>query len=885
MLKKKTFLMIDGSSLLFRAFYAIRKLTTTDGIFTNGVYGFLMMYWKAVEMVKPDYIVVAFDRSEPTFRAENYKAYKGNRKETPSELTAQFGMTKDILDLLGVRQMDRKGFEADDIIGTLSKRAEEAGLSSILLTGDRDYFQLVNSMTRVLYTKKGISQLELVDEKWIQEKYGIRPQSFIEVKGLQGDASDNIPGVPGVGEKTALKLIHEYGTLEGVYENLDRISGNKLRENLRENHAQALLSRELGTILRDLPMEGSLEDFIPQAPNKEKLNERFQALEFRSFADRFSPEKKAEATKPPARFLEPAEWESYNQSISKVKEITFAIYPDEESYIQAKPIFAAFFDGQETVLLPIAGRENEFQRIFAPLFEKEGPHFLAYDIKESIVLLNKLGIDFQAPYEDVMLMEYLINPNRTSYEISSMAQRLLGENIQDRDSLLGKGAKRKNFQDVKKEELLSYSSSLLMAIEKGRDQLLQKLEEMGMGELYARIENPLARVLSHMEITGIGVDEKVLDQLDQEISQRLEDFEHLVYQYAGKVFNINSPKQLGEILFDDLKLPHGKKTKTGYSTAASVLERIQDDHPVVAAILNYRQYSKLKSTYIDGFRPYIHPDHRIRSVFRQNVAATGRISSTEPNLQNIPVRTEIGRKFRAVFVAERGNLLIDADYSQIELRVLAALSGDQTMVKAFRDGQDIHRKTAAEINHKDICEVTDLERSMAKAVNFGIIYGISDYGLSQNLKISREEAGEYINRYKNTYPSIKKYMENIVERAQEDGYVTTYYGRRRDIPELQSKNFNIRSFGQRVALNTPIQGTAADIIKLAMIKVDDLIQRQYKGKAKLVLQIHDELIVEAEEEIAMGLSKEVKDIMESIGAFEVALEADTNTGKSWYDAK
>lgn len=882
---KKTFLMIDGSSLLFRAFYAIRNLRTSDGMYTNGVYGFLMMYWKAVDMVKPDYIIVAFDRSEPTFRAKDYKDYKANRPETPSELSAQFGITKDILNLLGVKQMDMKGFEADDIIGTLSKKAEEAGLSSYLLTGDRDYFQLVDDNTRVLYTKKGISQLEIVDVDWIEKKYGLEPKDLIEIKGLQGDPSDNIPGVPGVGEKTALKLVKKYGNIDKVYENLDQISGKKLKENLSENRNQAFMSRELGTILRDIPMEEQLEDFIPRSPDKEKLNDRFQTLEFRSFAERFSPEKKEKRRSFPAQFVDPEDWKELYKNLSRSEEIAFAIFPDGENYIHSQPVYAAFLFDQKSYLLSIKGKEKDFHNIFAPLFDESGPRFLAYDIKESILLLKKLGIDFKNSYEDIMLMEYLMDPQRTSYDISSMAHRLLGINVLSRQQLLGKGAKRKNFQDLEEDQILSYSSGLLSVIQEGRAQLLQKLEEMGMKDLYFQLENPLALVLAHMEISGIAVDKEVLKELDKEISASLEDLEATIYDYAGKEFNINSPQQLGDVLFVDLKLPHGKKNKTGYSTAAPILEKIRDEHPIVDAVLKYRQFSKLKSTYVDGFLPYINEDGRIRSIFRQNVTATGRLSSTEPNLQNIPVRTEMGRKFRAVFVAKEGDQLIDADYSQIELRVLAALSGDETMIHAFQQGHDIHRKTAAEINHKEISEVTALERSMAKAVNFGIIYGISDYGLSQNLNISRKEAKEYIESYKNTYPGIKKYMSEIVEKAKENGYVKSYYGRYRAIPELRSKNFNIRSFGQRVALNTPIQGTAADIIKLAMIKVDRLIQKEYKDKARLVLQIHDELIVEADEDIAVELSQKVKEIMESIGEFQVKLIADTNIGKSWYDVK
>ncbi len=881
---KKNFLMIDGSSLIFRAFYAIRDLRTADGIYTNGVYGFLNMYWKALEEIKPDYIAVAFDRSEPSFRKQDYREYKANRQETPDELRTQFGILKDLLKLMGVKILDRKGFEADDIIGSLSKIAEDEGINSYLLTGDRDYYQLVSDMTTVLYTKKGISLLEKVDPAYIYDKFQLKPQDLIEVKGLQGDTSDNIPGVPGVGEKTALKLIRAYGNLEGVYENLDEISGKKLKENLLDNKDIAFMSRKLGTIIRSLDFDEDIEDFKPGSIDKEELADRFRTLEFRSFEEKFFPDKAENKDVFNAHLVEPQDWPKLAEKTANSKQVAMAILSDGENYIHSNPAFCVWYVEGESCLLELKGNEDKFKAEFSHVFNSEKPEIMAYDVKESLVLLKKLGIDFKAKYEDIMLMEYLIDPNRANYKISNLAEKELGLTIEDREGLLGKGKKRKEFDQVDREKLLSYCGGLMTAIVRAEEILRGRLKELDMIKLYDQIENPLAKVLADMESDGIAVDEKVLSELEIEYKDKLKSYEDEIYDYAGYTFNINSTQQLSKLLFEDLGLKPGKKTKTGYSTSADVLEKMRRDHPIIGAILNYRSMAKLISTYIDGFKPYIDGDSRVRSTFRQNVTATGRISSTEPNLQNIPVRSDEGRKLRKVFVAGPGKTLIDADYSQIELRVLAALSQDRTMIGSFKAGLDIHRKTAAEVTGKDIGEVTDLERSRAKAVNFGIIYGISDYGLSQDLGISRKEAGEYIETYKNTYPEIKKYMSDIVEKANEQGYVETYYGRRREIPELKSKNWNIRQFGERIALNTPIQGTAADIIKLAMIKVDDMVKK-YGDKAKLVLQIHDELIVEADQKIAEDLAVEMEKIMEGVSQFDLALPADTNIGKSWYEAK
>lgn len=884
MARNKRFLMIDGSSLLFRAFYAIRDLRTQDGVYTNGVYGFMTMFWKAMEEIRPDYVLVAFDRSEPTFRTEIYADYKGTRQATPPELGPQFGMVKDILHALSITTIDREGYEADDIIGTMSKKAENEGIESILLTGDRDYFQLVSDLTSVHYTKRGISQIEVVTPHYIMEKYQVSPSALVDIKGLQGDTSDNIPGVPGIGEKTAIKLIKEFSTIEKIYENLDRVSGKKLKENLIENEDQAFMSRQLGEIFRDMPLEDKWEAFQPGEADREKLVDIFTRLEFRSFADRYALDEKEETLTFSTKIIAAPAWPGLAKKLAKLEKTSFAILGDGDNYIHANPIFACFRCGKETLLLDLKGQEEAFRESFGSLFSGEGPLLLAYDIKECMVLLDKMGLDFTGDYRDIMLMEYLLDPTRSSYEIDHLARRLSGVNIHSRRELLGRGAKRKEFDQIDEQELLDYVGGLLQVVMEGEDKLWAEIREMKMDRLYLEIENPLARVLAHMEIAGIAVDEDKLNTLDEEYSCRLREMEEEIYNYAGKTFNINSSQQLSDLLFVDLGLRPGKKTKTGYSTAKDVLEGLVDDHPIIPAILEYRMLSKLISTYVDGFRPYIDRDGRVRSQFKQNVAATGRLSSTEPNLQNIPVRTEEGRKLRAVFVAGEGKLLVDADYSQIELRVLASLSGDPTMIQSFKEGHDIHTKTASEILGKDPDQITGLERSSAKAVNFGIIYGISDYGLSRNLGISRQAAKEYIDGYKATYPEIQRYMSDIVDKARKEGYVETYYGRRRSVPELASSNFNVRSFGERIALNTPIQGTAADIIKLAMIRVDQAL-REEKIKARLVLQIHDELIVEVDSSHAEEMGEKMKKIMEEVSDLVVDLLADTNIGKSWYEAK
>lgn len=885
--KKPVFLMIDGSSLLFRAFYAIRHLTTRDGVFTNGVYGFLNMFLAAREQVNPDYILVAFDRAEKTVRAEQYADYKGTRQETPSELSAQFGMTKDVLSAMGIRAVDMAGYEADDIIGTASRMAAEAGVQSVLLTGDRDYFQLVDEQTTVLYTKRGISELLTVDPDYIHETYGVTPDGLIEVKGLMGDTSDNIPGIAGVGEKTALKLIREFGTIENIYEHLEDVSGKKLKERLMDGREVALMSRTLGTILRDLDLPYAIEDFAPQDVDNFRLQEILERLEFDSLAERLGTPltERAPVQTSEARWVAREEWSSLRETLEGEETLFVSLLADDDIYLFRAPVaFIVRGETTTTAMVDVQDDPEAFRTLLGSLFEDPERLLVGYDVKGTLVLLHNLGIDVKARYEDAMLMDYLLDPNRTHYDAAELADRLLGHPGVALADLVGKGKKRIPFSQVEKKDRLRYAASWAETVAESRPLLRHALEAQGMSALFDQTENPLVRVLADMEIQGVGVDTSVLDQLDVTFTRHLAEVEQQIYDEAGGPFNIQSPKQLGEVLFDQLGLPHGKKTKTGYSTNAEVLEKLRTTHPIVEHVLEYRKLSKLQSTYIEGLRAHIAPDGRIHSTFRQNVAATGRLSSTDPNLQNIPVRTEEGRQLRAVFVAPAGSVLVDCDYSQVELRILASLSGDATMQQAFHDGLDIHRKTAAEVNHISPEEVTSLQRSYAKAVNFGIIYGISDYGLSQDLGISRDEAREYIETYKDTYPAIRRYMDDVVEEAKQNGVVTTFYGRRRPIPELQSRNFNLRSFGERVALNTPIQGTAADVMKIAMIRVARGLN-DAGLKARIVLQIHDELIVEAPEEEREAAGRILKEQMESIDDFAVRLIADESAGKSWLEAK
>ncbi|WP_060929961.1 DNA polymerase I [Anaerococcus tetradius] len=878
---KKTLMLIDGSSLIFRAFFALPKLTNNDGVMTNGVYGFLTMYKNAFDRYKPDYILVAFDRASKTFRHKEFKDYKATRNKMPSELSYQFGILKDILDSLNVKYTDLDGFEADDIVGTYAKMAQEAGYDSVLITGDRDYLQLVDEKIVVNLTKKGVSETKEYTLATIKEEFGLTPKQLIDVKGLEGDKSDNIPGVEGIGPKKAIEFIQKYGSIEGLYEHIDEISGKKTKERLIDSEPIAYMSKKIGTIVTSAPVEYELEELKVAEPDLPSLREKYSKYNFNKFIEDMDGEK-SEIVKKDFTYKKLDDYEKFADKIKAKGEFTFKCLYEGESYIHSKVYKLAIKtkDSPAYILDP----DQAFIDSFKDVFEDEKILKNSFDIKEDIVLLNKLGIDLNLPFDDLMLMHYLIDPSRSSYDLKTLSQAYLDYEVISEVDLLGKGKKALTYGELDCDKLSNFLASELNAIEDAKAKLVDMLNEYKMYDLYEDIEIKLSKVLANMEIVGFVTDRKVLLDLKEDINKDLEKLTSEIYELAGSEFNINSTKQLGEVLFKDLDLPVIKKTKTGFSTDASVLEKLRDKHQIIPKIEKYRELFKLQSTYIEGLEKAIDDDGRIRSTFRQNIAATGRLSSQDPNLQNLPIKTDEGRLIRKAFKAGQGKILIDADYSQIELRILASLSGDEHMIEAFRNGEDIHAKTASKVFHTPLDEVTKRQRSDAKAVNFGIIYGISDYGLSQNLNIPRKEAKAYIDNYMASYPSIKAYMDSIVEKAKEDGFVETLFNRRRYVPEINSKNFNVRSFGQRVALNTPIQGTAADIIKIAMIETDKNLKKAGLD-AKIVLQIHDEIILEASLEDKDSAMEILRNSMQEAANLKVPLIVDIDTGESMYESK
>lgn len=883
---KEKFLLIDGSSLLFRAFYAIRDLKTKNGIYVNGVYGFLAMYYNMLEKYTPDYICVAFDRPGPTFRQKDYALYKANRQKTPDELNFQFGLTKGILDALNVKYLDYDNYEADDICGTLSKIAEKKGIESIFVTGDRDYLQLINESSKVVLTKKGVSQVKEYDERVAVEEYGIKPSQFIEIKGLMGDSSDNIPGVPGVGEKTAFKLIKEFGNIDGIYDNLDKISGKKLKENLEENKKLAYMSRSLGEIFTNIKMDENLENYRVKEPNYEDLREKYESLEFRKYLKMI--EDKFEIAKPDKEylydFINKSNFENILEQVKNDKIFYFDFIFSDSDYIRNNPEFLAIMSKSSDVVYIVSLYLDNSLDFMKNLFENSDVLKIGSDIKSAMYYLRSQGIDFISPYEDISIGDYLLNPSKFEYSIKRQTYDYFSQEIEHEDNILGKGRDRKKFSEIDIDILGGYASSLINNLIKLREVINDEIKEKNMDELYFKIELPLIKVLMNMEYEGFKINKKYLEDLKVELSNEVDEIEKKIYCIAGEEFNINSSKQLGEILFHKRNLPVIKKTKTGFSTDIEVLEKLKGHDEIIDFIIKHRTLKKIISTYIEGILALVTDDDKIHTKFKQNITSTGRISSIEPNLQNIPIRTDIGRRIRKAFISSNGYTLVDADYSQIELRVLAHLSKDKKMVESFRNDLDIHRKTASEVFHVPLDKVTDEQRSHSKSVNFGIIYGISDYGLSKDLNITRKEAKDYIEKYLATYPEVKIYMDNIVKLGERQGYVETLFNRRRYIPELNSKNFNIRSFGERVALNTPIQGTAADIIKIAMVNIFEEFTKR-KLKSKLILQVHDELIVEtADDEL-----QEVKDLltstMEKAISLIIPLKVDVEVGDSWYDTK
>lgn len=873
--------LIDGHSILNRAFYGVPDLSNSAGLHTNAVYGFLNILFKILEEEKPDYLTVAFDVKAPTFRHEIYSEYKGTRKPMPEELKEQVPVIKEVLEAMGIQLMEQAGLEADDILGTLAKRAEQEGLEVSLVSGDRDLLQIATDKIkiRIPKTKGGKTEIEDYYARDVEEKYQVNPIQFIDLKALMGDTADNIPGVPKVGEKTATQLMVEYGSLENIYAHVEEIPKKAVRESLIANKELADLSKVLATIKTDSPVAFAYEDAKIHDFYTEEAYKLFKKLEFKNLLSRFEKGISNDAiTASFSLVTELSEAESLFERAGKEQEVGFSLI--QEKGRQELLGLSLSLSEENTYFIKQEGFLTE-----AYLADKvrelgEKAQLACGDIKQAYPYLQSHETE---RFFDVILGAYLLNPLKNDYTVTDIANEHLGLMIADRNQLFGKLPLQQAMEE-KPEEFLQYACFLAYVSRKAAPVLRQKLSEAGMLSLMTDVEMPLTYVLYDMEREGIRIRPEELKAYGETLSGRIAELEGEIYRKAGETFNINSPKQLGEILFEKMHLPGGKKTKTGYSTAAEVLEKLAPEAPIVADVLEYRGLAKLKSTYADGLAGYVDRNNRIHSTFNQTITATGRISSTEPNLQNIPMRMELGRRIRKVFVPEEGFVFTDADYSQIELRVLAHMSGDRQLIEAYRTDADIHRITASKVFHTPFEEVTDLQRRNAKAVNFGIVYGISSFGLSQDLSITRKEAAEYIAHYFETYPEVKRFLDETVKQAKEKGYAVTMFGRRRPVPELFSGNFMQRSFGERVAMNSPIQGTAADIIKVAMIRVWRRLKEE-KLSSRLILQVHDELLIETKKEETQQVKRILEEEMKGAAELAVSLEIDLHTGENWYEAK
>ncbi len=870
--------LIDGHSILNRAFFGVPPLTNSEGLHTNAVYGFLNIMFKILDEEKPDYLTVAFDRSEPTFRHQMFDAYKGTRKPMAQELREQVPVMKEVLQAMGITIVEKPGYEADDLLGTIAGMAEAQGMDVSIISGDRDLLQLATDKVkiRIPKTKRTGTEIEDYYAADVVERYQVTPKEFIDVKALMGDSSDNIPGVPGIGEKTATNLIVAYKSIENAYAHLEEIAPKRAKTNLEEHYDMAQMSKTLATIEVHAPIEFDMEAAKLTDLYTPEAYVYMKRLEFKNMLTRFSDD------------MSQNDLEKYFHVYHELDEIQNFF-----DGFSAKEAAVSFFEDAGTVYgLAVAESNQNVAYLTCGGFVTEGyleeqaqklcdglDTLVTPDLKG---LLKHVRVTETKNCIDTIIAAYLLNPLKNEYTYDDLAKDILGQMVPSQVDLLGK-LKIKKAADEKPEALELLACYQVYTCIAAKDQLLDQLEEHGMKKLYDEIEMPLVFVLADMEKEGVRAEKAELESYGAQLTGRIAELETSIYEKAGETFNINSPKQLGVILFEKLQMPNGKKTKTGYSTAADVLERLAPDYPIVSEILEYRQLTKLKSTYADGLALCIAPDGRIHSTFNQTITATGRISSTEPNLQNIPIRMELGRLIRKVFVPKDGYVFIDADYSQIELRVLAHMSGDQNLIAAYQHAEDIHRITASQVFHTPLEEVTDLQRRNAKAVNFGIVYGISSFGLSQDLSITRKEAEGYIASYFETYPGIKTFLDRLVTDAKEKGYAETMFGRRRPVPELSSSNFMQRSFGERIAMNSPIQGTAADIIKIAMIRVKQRLDRE-QLKSKLILQVHDELLIEAaadEEEYVKTLLAEE---MRHAADLAVTLEVDVQSGKNWFEA-
>ena len=865
----KKLLILDSNSILNRAFYGVRYLSAKDGTPTNAIYGFLNILLKLIKEQEPDYICAAFDVKAPTFRHKQYEGYKAQRKPMPEGLAAQMPLAKDVLRAMGVTILEKEGYEADDIIGTVARLCEESEISCFIATGDKDDLQLASDKTKVILTvtKSGYNETIIYDDKGVKEKYHVTPTEFIDVKALMGDPSDNIPGVKGVGEKTAMSLIEKHHSIEYIYENIDGIGlKGAMLQKMKDGREMAFMSKELATINRNTPIEFNAEECVFDGfENNGELYEILKRLELNSIIKKLD--------------LSGVDNVKENEDIFK----DFSYQVGDKNMISGDKVTVVLdFDGDNISSAAVGAGNNAVvlneQDDIKELLEDDSIAKVMFDVKEAIVKLN-CRIDIKNIADDTAIAAYLVDPAKNEYTIEKLASEYFGTVIEKPE------VKQLSLLDDVETDRSEYLAKCAVALGVLNERIGDKIKENGQEKLYQEVELPLVTVLAHLEINGFLVDDHQLKEFADKLGEKIDALTNEIYMLAGEEFNINSPKQLGVILFEKLELKPVKKTKTGYATNADVLEKLRDKHPIVNFIMEYRQLAKLKSTYCDGLTAVVNPNtHRIHSVFTQTVTVTGRLSSTEPNLQNIPTRTELGREIRKMFVAKEGYVLVDADYSQIELRVLAHIANDETMINAFRNNEDIHAVTASQVLGIPLEDVTKEQRSSAKAVNFGIVYGIGEFSLAQDLHISVKEAKAYIESYLEKYHGVRNYMESIKEQAKKDGYVKTMLNRIRYIPELKSPNYNIRQFGERVALNTPIQGTAADIIKLAMVRVDNRLINEGL-KSKLILQVHDELIVEAHKDEVDKVKQILSEEMQGAMELNVPLKVDMSTGHSWYDAK
>ncbi len=876
---KKKLVLVDGNSIAYRAFFALPLLNNDKGVYTNAVYGFTTMLLKVLEDEAPSHMLVAFDAGKTTFRHKTFDEYKGGRQKTPPELSEQLPLIRELLDAFGIKRYELEQYEADDIIGTLSKQADSKEWDVKVITGDKDLLQLVDEHVHVALTKKGITDMDTYDMKLVEERYGLTPNQIIDMKGLMGDSSDNIPGVPGVGEKTAIKLLKEFGTIEEVLDSIDKVSGKKLKERLEDNKEQAEMSKKLATIEIKAPVEVKLDscEFVNEI--SDKVIKLFKELGFNSLLERVDSGESEVADTP----TDEIDYEI-------LEEVTMADFGSEAAVVIE--CLAENYHHGDILGIGIVSEKGKYflstdvalkSEAFIEWLEDEKIEKYAADAKQATVSLAWKGIDLKGVRFDALIASYLLNPSDTSHDIASIASRFGLKGVSSNETVYGKGAKQKVPEEKVLSEHIVRKANMLFQVVPHLQESLKKNEQ---DQLFYDLEMPLSIVLGKMEQQGVQVNVKRLEEMGTELNDQLEKIEAKIFELAGTEFNINSPKQLGEILFEKIQLPVIKKTKTGYSTSADVLEKLKDKHEIVEEILYYRQLGKLNSTYVEGLLKVVNRDtEKIHTRFNQALAQTGRLSSIDPNLQNIPIRLEAGRKIRQAFIpSEKNWVVFAADYSQIELRVLAHIAQDDKLIDAFNNEMDIHTKTAMDVFHVEKDEVTSDMRRQAKAVNFGIVYGISDYGLSQSLGITRKEAGQFIERYLKSFPGVKQYMDDIVQQAKQEGYVTTMLNRRRYLPEITSRNFNLRSFAERTAMNTPIQGSAADIIKKAMVEMAKRLEKE-KLKTRMLLQVHDELIFEAPKDELEKLEKIVPDVMEHAVQLDVPLKVDYSYGDTWYDAK